>query len=164
MRQLQLLIPLLLFVCASSWAHELQGRVVGVVDGDTVDVLSAERVRWRVRVAGIDSPEKKQAFGQKAKQVMSDLVYYQTVTIVWTKKDRNDRLVGKILREGSDIGLHMIRLGMAWHFKKYASTQSPQDRDLYANAEIQARAGRRGLWADQNVLAPWEFRAARTRK
>ncbi len=143
----------------SAWADQLTGRVVGIADGDTLTVLSAQRQQHRVRLSGIDAPEKSQAFGQVSKQHLSDLVFGQTVSVVFHKRDRYERiLVGKVLVNGADAGLNQIQSGLAWHYKRYEREQSAEDRVAYGRAEEQARAERRGLWRDRHPVPPWNFR------
>jgi endonuclease YncB( thermonuclease family) len=107
---------------------------------------------------GIDSPEKKQAFGNKAKQSLSDLVFNKQVTVEYSKKDKYGHTVGKVLIEGVDANLAQVKTGMAWHYKKYESEQAEEVRRLYALAEEEARAGKRGLWFDEAPMPPWDWR------
>src|SRR5262245_12419994 len=88
-------VLLLLFVATSATADTLTGRVVAVADGDTITVLDASHVQHKIRLAGIDSPEKAQPFGQRSKQNLSALVYRKDVTVEWSKRDRYGRIVGK---------------------------------------------------------------------
>ena len=144
-------------------AHELVGTVVGVMDGDTVDVIDEDKHVSRIRLASIDAPEKGQAFGQNAKRALSDLVFSQSVSVDWRKTDRYRRLVGVIRVRGVDVGLKMIEDGWAWHYKQYQSEQTLVDRARYSHAEQKARAGAIGLWSQPEPLPPWEFRASRRR-
>ena len=83
------------------------------------------------------------------------------VTIEWSKHDRYGRIVGKVLLNGRDVCLDQVTAGMAWHYKFYQDDQTPEDRQLYAAAEIAARAGKVGLWIDPNPVPPWDFRRQR---
>ncbi len=139
-------------------ADTLTGRVVKVTDGDTVHVLDSAEDRHKIRLQGIDAPEKKQAFGTRSKEHLSHLVAGQTVEVDWNKRDRYKRIVGKIVHQGQDINLEMVRAGMAWWYRKYAREQNPGDRVLYEAAEKDARENRRGLWVDSRPVAPWEWR------
>ena len=139
-------------------AETLQGRVVGVMDGDTVKVLDAANTQWKIRLVGIDAPEKNQAFGTKSKEHLSDLVYNKQVTIEYSKKDRYGRTLGKILVDGIDANLEQVKAGLAWHYKQYAKEQTPDDQSLYSSAETQAKSAKRGLWVDAYPTPPWEFR------
>ncbi len=152
------LVALALASAASAAASTLTGRVVGVSDGDTVTVLDASKRTHKVRLLGIDSPEKKQPFGERAKQSLSDLVFDKQVSVEGGKQDRYGRSLGKIMLDGQDINLEQIRRGMAWHYRQYARDQSPQDRAAYAEAENAARSKRVGLWQDANPVPPWSFR------
>ena len=107
---------------------------------DTLTVLTAQRQQHRVRLSGIDAPERRQAFGQVSKQHLSDLVYDKTVTVVFHKRDRYKRILGQLLVNGADAGLDQIETGMAWHYKRYEREQSTEDRVAYARAEETARA------------------------
>jgi len=136
----------------------LQGRVVGVVDGDTVDVLVAGHDSYRIRLSGIDAPEKAQPFGKAAKQAMSDLVMGRDVRVEYEKRDRYGRIVGVVMAGEADAGLDLIHKGLAWHYKRYANEQTPRQRQNYDEAETSAKARRIGLWADPNPSPPWEWR------
>ena len=154
------LLALLLLACSFSLpAAQFTARVIGVSDGDTVKVLDAQQETHTIRLLGIDAPEKAQPFGARAKQSLSDLAYGQTLTIEWYKRDRYGRIVGKLLDgRGEDLNLAQVRRGMAWHYKEYRKEQPAKDRDIYADAEQAARHQGRGLWADAQAEAPWEYR------
>lgn len=144
----------------SCWSHAgtYEGRVVGVSDGDSITVLDSAKRQHKVRLAGIDAPELKQAFGQASKRNLSALVFGKTVVVETEKRDRYDRQIGTVLVEGRDANLAQIEAGLAWHYKQYAKQQSPVDQKLYSEAESDASSSRRGLWKDRNPQAPWDFR------
>ena len=142
----------------------LQGRVVNVSDGDTITVLDSSKKQHKVRLAGIDAPEKKQSFGRQSKESLSLLVFNRQVTIELGKTDRYGRTVSKVDINGVDANLEQIKMGMAWHYKKYQKEQSIEDMVEYARAEGEARADRRGLWRDSEPIAPWDFRKASKEK
>ena len=148
---------LLTFSCALS-AGTLQGKVVNVADGDTITILDAQKTQHKIRLQGIDAPEKAQPFGQKSKQSLQQLVHSKQVTIDFDKKDKYGRTVGKVLLNGTDICLEQIKAGMAWHYKQYQSEQSKEDRKIYADAEATAQSQGVGLWKDKNPTPPWEYR------
>ncbi len=147
-----------LVLLAPVTAATLTGRVVRILDGDTVEVLNAAQDPERVRLGGIDAPEKAQPFGTQSKQHLADLAGGQAVIVEWKKRDRHGRVVGTLLRDGRDLGLQMVREGYAWWYRAFAEEQSPVDRVLYAAAEQSARTARRGLWADAHPMAPWDYR------
>lgn len=147
-------------IANASLADSLIGVVVGISDGDTITVL-ADRKTHKVRLAGIDTPESKQPYGQKAKEILSDLTYRKSAQIEWSKADRYGRIVGKVTVGGTDVCLEQIRQGMAWHFKRYENEQPLEDRLAYAKAEEVARSAKNGLWSDSNPIPPWEWRKAR---
>ena len=142
-------------------AATIEGRVVGVADGDTITVLDGSRTQHKIRLSGIDAPEKKQPFGQRSKESLSDLVYSKTVTVETDKTDRYGREVGKVLIDGSDANLVQVQRGFAWHYKAYEREQSANDRKAYADAENEAKAAQRGLWKDTAPVPPWDFRKAK---
>jgi micrococcal nuclease len=130
---------------------EFTGRVVGVTDGDTAKVLVGTRT-ITVRLEGIDAPETGQPFGTRARQALSTLVFGKTVMVRKTGQDRYDRTLGVMVDGSIEINAKMVEDGFAWHYKKYSS-----DERLIA-LERQARELKRGLWADLNPIAPWDFR------
>src|SRR5256885_3189455 len=139
-------------------AETMAGRVVRIADGDTVTVLDAMNTQHRIRLQGIDAPESHQAFGTQSKKNLSDLIFDKEVTVVYDKIDQYGRLVGKILLNGKDVNLEQVKASMAWHYKEYEREQSPEDRELYARTEDEARSARRGLWVDASPIQPGEFR------
>jgi len=155
---MKIAFAVLLLVSSLAHAGPYEGRVVGVSDGDSITVLDSAKRQHKVRLAGIDAPELKQAFGQASKRSLSALVFGKTVVVETEKRDRYDRQIGKVLVEGRDANLAQIEAGFAWHYKQYAAEQSDIDQRLYAEADADARASRRGLWQDRNPQAPWDFR------
>lgn len=133
-------------------------HVVAVTDGDTVRVIDVNQRQHKVRLQGIDAPEKSQPYGRRAKASLIELVAQKDVWVDTHKHDRYGREVGRILLEGRDIDLEQLRRGLAWHYKAYAREQTPEQRQAYANAEAQAREAHLGLWADPAPVPPWEFR------
>lgn len=154
---------------------EFVGRVVGVSDGDTVTVLAPDNVQYRIRLAGIDAPEKAQPFGARSKETLSSLVFGHWVTVEGDKRDRYGRTVAKLwvapleagCRSSStcprtvDANLAQVATGMAWWYRQYAREQAPEDRIQYAEAEASARNRKVGLWRDPDPVPPWEWRRER---
>jgi len=153
-----LLICITLLYTSISNAEILQGRVVGVADGDTITVIDTRNTQFRIRLAGIDAPEKQQPFGQVSKKSLSDLVYDKTVQIEWSKKDRYERLVGKVSINNLDANLEQVKRGLAWHYIKYQKEQPVEDRITYSHAQEDAMTAKLGLWAEPNPIAPWDWR------
>ena len=151
-------ICLLLALACAAQAETITGMVVGVADGDTITVLDSGKMQHKIRLAGIDAPEKKQAFGNRSKESLSDMVFDKTVNVETEKRDRYGRQIGKVLVNGQDVNLVQVERGMAWFYRQYQREQSPNDRRLYEAAEDAARADKRGLWRDAEPLPPWEFR------
>jgi micrococcal nuclease len=130
-------------------------RITAIKDGDTYELFQNNQTIV-VRLSHIDCPEKrgKQPFGDKAKQAASDLCFGAEVTLKTDgKKDRNGRYLGEIwLQDGRCVNQELVKMGLAWHYKKY-STDS-----LYSTLESTARNAKIGLWADDSAIAPWEWR------
>lgn len=123
----------------------LEGRVVSVADGDTLPVLGPGNRQTRVRLQGIDAPESRQAFGQVSKRNLSDLVFDRQVVVEYEKTDRYGRTLGKVVAFGRDVNFEQFKAGLAWHYKYYQDEQTPDDRQLYSDAETESRSARRGL-------------------
>ena len=134
-------------------AADYSGRVVGVIDGDTIEVLNGHHAE-RIRLSGIDCPEKGQAFGQRAKQAASALVFGKKVTIQTHGYDKYKRTLGDVfLSDGKNLNQELVRQGFCWWYRKYA----PGDTVL-EGLENEAREARKGLWADPAPIPPWEWR------
>ena len=142
-------------------AETLTGRVVGIADGDTLTLLDDTKTQHKIRLSGIDSPEKSQPFGQHCKKSLSDLAYDRVATVETTKLDRYGRAIGKVWVDSLDVNLEQIQRGCGWHYKKYQNEQILDDRLSYNSAEESARAGKIGLWADNDPVPPWDWRKAR---
>ena len=141
-------------ICGVATAAEpLTGRVVNVHDGDTVRVLDAANVQHKVRLQGIDAPERGQPFGTVARDRLASLVMGKAVTVHDDGRDKYGRTLGRIEIEGQDVNRQMVADGLAWHYVKYS-----KDARLAA-AERAARAAKRGLWADAAPVPPWDWRA-----
>lgn len=149
---------LILTASGLSHADVLIGQVVSVSDGDTITLLDANKTQHKIRLAGIDAPEKAQAFGQASKKSLSDLIFHKQVNVYWDKKDRYQRVLGKVALEEQDICLEQVKRGMAWHYKQYQRDQTQEDRMKYDIAEKEARANKLGLWADDSPVEPSKFR------
>lgn len=139
-------------------AETITGKVVAVADGDTLTVLDGNHVQHKIRLAGIDAPEKAQAYGQRSKESLSELAFGREVAVETNKRDRYGREIGKVLVSGRDVNLIQVERGMAWWYRTYQKEQSANDRLLYESAEGSAQTGRKGLWADKAPEAPWDFR------
>ncbi len=121
-------------------------------------MLAADGRRLQVRISGIDAPEKGQAFADRSRRHLSELLAQQDLLIIPIKTDVYGRVVAVVWAAEQDIGLAQLRAGMAWHFVRYARDQSVEQRQAYASAEAGAREARVGLWRDREPLEPWRFR------
>ena len=147
------LVPMLAVAAVAAEPATLTGKVVSVHDGDTLRVLDAAGTQHKVRLQGIDAPETKQAFGTKARNRLADLTLGKAVTVRVHGRDRYGRTLGTVEAAGQDANRQMVADGMAWHYVEYS-----KDAGL-AQAEREARAAHRGLWADKAPVSPWEWRA-----
>ena len=167
MRYLFFIFSLALFF-SPAHAEQMTCLVVGVTDGDTIKVRCGQPGAYeqiKVRFGAIDAPESKQAFGQRSKQALSDLLYMQQAHLDCRKKDRYKRDICTVSTDAAgDVGLAMIRQGMAWWYRDYAREQSADARKRYEQAEQQAMKEKRGLWSDPHAMPPWEWRRERRKK
>ena len=143
---------------APASAIEITGRVVGIADGDTLTLLDAGNQQHKIRIAGIDAPEKRQSFGQRSKENLSRLAFSRTANATCSKRDRYRREVCTVAVDGRDVGLEQVRAGLAWWYRKYASEQSPLQRTDYESSEGRAKQLRVGLWIETAPVPPWAFR------
>lgn len=146
----------LLFL-VSSPAHAWTGQVVAVTDGDTIKVLQDGRQR-KIRLYGVDTPEKKQAFGQKAKDFTATLVAGKVVDIDPVDQDRYGRTVGLVTVDGRILNEELIKKGFAWVYRQYCKRGECREWLMF---ESQAKAAKIGLWADPAPIPPWEWRRRR---
>lgn len=162
-----LLIALLLTQTAV--AQTFVGRVVRVEGGDLLTIQDTQRRHLKVRLAGIDAPERLQPFGEQARTSLAALVNNREVGIVAARSDGTGRLVAKVLAADPncnhpdcpklhDVGLMQVTAGMAWRDRQSASRLAPQEREDYEIAEFNAKLRRLGLWAAKNPVPPWEWR------
>lgn len=153
-------ISVLLLLCVAVSADTITGTVVGVTDGDTIKILTYANQQLKIRLADIDTPERGQSYGKKAKQALSDKIYRQDVTIETNKTDRYGRIIGRVYMGERDINAEMVTEGMAWVYRKYS------EDSWLLELERRAREQGKGLWglqADQRV-PPWEWRNKKRRE
>lgn len=133
--------------------------VVAIADGDTLTARCGEPGAYeqvKVRIAGIDAPEKSQPFGQVSRQSLADQCHMETATIKPTTRDRYGRTVADVQCKGQDVGQVQVSSGLAWVFDKYSAGYE----QLYPQ-QATAKAAQRGLWAEPNPVAPWDWRQQR---
>lgn len=161
---------LALLLALPACAAALEGRVIHVADGDTLTVLDARHESHKIRLAGIDAPERGQPFGRRSAEALTRLTTNRIVRVDGGKVDRYQRRVGVVrvapadcasCTPSLDVGLALIGAGLAWHYLAYAREQSPPDRLQYQAAEAGARSRQDGLWADAAPTPPWDWRRAR---
>jgi micrococcal nuclease len=135
-----------------SKAETIHGKVIHISDGDTLKVLTSSNKQVRIRLAGIDTPEKAQPFGTKAKQALASLTFQKQVIVDVETKDRYGRTVGRVYVQGVDVSAELVRQGLAWVYRKYT-----KDQKLYA-LEVEAKKAKRGLWSSLHPIEPWLWR------
>lgn len=143
---------------ASLHGAEWPGQVVGVKDGDTVEVLRG-RAAVVVRLYGVDCPELGQPFGRRAREATSSLAFGKTVTVREVSRDQYGRVVASVVLPGNqDLGEALLRQGLAWWFRRFAPRHT-----AYRLLEEAARERRLGLWQDASPTPPWAWRSSRPR-
>jgi endonuclease YncB( thermonuclease family) len=153
------LLSLILAVPGLGQEPVWHGRCIGVSDGDTIRVLTSTNQQIRVRIAFIDAPEKSQAFGSRAKQAMSELVFGKDVELMPHTIDRYGRLVALVYVGGTDTGLELLKAGLGWVYEQYIGQASLEIQTSYQQAEALAREQKLGLWSDsQEPVPPWLYR------
>ncbi len=131
----------------------IKGKVIKIADGDSFTLLTENKKQIKIRMYGIDAPERKQAFYQKAKNNLARYIFKKKVTIQIKSTDQYQRIVGVVfLNDTLNINLQMIKDGYAWHYKKYSTDQ------VMAKAEKEAKQNKLGLWKENHPLPPWEWR------
>ncbi len=128
------------------------GKVVRVIDGDTIVVLTSKKEEVKIRLEGIDCPESNKDYGAKAKKYTSDLCFGKQVKVVESGKDRYGRTLGFVYVDDVCVNEELLKAGLAWHYKKYN-----KDENL-VQLEWTARNNKIGLWSMKNPMAPWDFR------
>jgi micrococcal nuclease len=141
----------------AAYPFTIEGQVVAITDGDTIKVLRDQK-QYKIRLNGIDAPEKAQAFGQKSKAYLSSLVFGKNVSVIVRDTDRYGRYVGDVMLDGRSANAAMVAAGLAWFYAAYSKDQS------LARLEREARAQRLGLWADTAPTPPWKYRREKRAK
>jgi endonuclease YncB( thermonuclease family) len=164
-------IYLSVLLCFCSLVHaDFTGRVVAVTDGDTIKVLDASDTEYKVRLTGIDAPERGQPFGTASRDHLASMLAGKEVRVESTKNDRYGRVLGKVWVQPADCPTcgktlnanhAQILAGMAWWYRYYAKEQSPEDQGRYESAEDEAKARKWGLWADPNPINPYDWRKSK---
>lgn len=150
-------VLLVLLLSNPVWA-DVTGKVVRVSDGDTVTILDDGKQQHRVRLTGIDAPERGQPFGTASRDNLASLVAGKNVVVKSDSRDRYGRILGKIQVDGIDANLEQLRAGMAWWYRYYAHTQPVEDREAYEAAEGAAKSERAGLWSQPKPINPYDWR------
>lgn len=153
-----LLLFYLLFLTSPAYSQVLSGKVVNVADGDTITVLDSRYRQHKIRLYGIDTPENGQAFGNSAKKFTASLVAGKHVEVNAYDTDRYGRTVGVVMVDGINVNRELIQAGFAWQYRKYCKASFCSD---WLQLEREAKVSMRGLWANPEPVAPWEWRKAK---
>jgi len=154
------LIILLLFSSNVSAQSPIQGIVVGLAYGDTITIFQNNK-QYKIRLYGIDTPEKKQDFGQKAKQFTSNMVFNKIAKVIPMGTDRYQRTVGIVYVNGKCLNEELLKTGYAWVYQKYCKKSFCEE---WLKLEQNARKNKLGLWVYDNPIAPWDFRHGKSQK
>ncbi len=157
---MKLTIALAAFFLSTSSCLALDGKVVGIADGDTLTVLDANKRQHKIRMASIDAPERYQAYGTRARKELSDLIFSKQVHVSEDGYDRYKRLIGIVSVNGLNVNAEMVKRGFAWTYEDYLN---PRDAD-FVQYQKEADLNNIGLWADANPTPPWEFRKTSKKK
>jgi endonuclease YncB( thermonuclease family) len=166
-KKLTLSLFLCFFLSCNANHHKLlKGKVIGILDGDTITILDSKKEEHRIRLAEIDAPERGQPFGKKSKETLSNLIFQKEVKVYWDTKDRfhwktksketkKGRIIGTVYKNNLDINKIMIQKGMAWHYKSFSKSE------ILAKEERNAQKNKLGIWSLNNPIPPWEYRRKR---
>ena len=149
------ILPVLLLICFPLTAHAWIAKVVSVTDGDTIKVYNVDKGQVKIRMYGIDTPEKAQPYGKAAGKHLAFLIAGATVEIETVTKDRYGRTVGIVTDNEANINQEMVRSGYAWVYQRYCDKPFC---DFWLALEKEAKAGKIGLWQEPNPVPPWEWR------
>lgn len=145
----------MLWACTGAADMVYRGKVVSISDGDTFRLLVRGR-EIRVRLSGIDCPERGQAFGTRAKQFSSEMIFGRQIRVRSEGRDQYGRELGWVyLANGRCLNHELLKAGLAWHYKEYNNDPA------LARMELDARRRRLGLWQDRAPIAPWAYRRMR---
>jgi micrococcal nuclease len=137
---------------------ETTGTVVAIADGDTFTMLTPEHEQIKVRLYGIDAPERGQDFAKVSKQFLSDLIYGRKVIVIQLDTDQYGRTIALVEVDGTSVNEEMLKAGLAWHYTQFDINEK------WTQLEAEARTSRKGLWSVQNPVAPWHFRKAKRKR
>ena len=143
-----------LLVATQATAQTLTGRVIKVADGDTFTLLTADKEQIRIRLHGIDAPEKAQPFSHVSRQFLNDKVYGKNIEVQKMDVEQYGRTIGMVFIDSVNVNEALLQAGLAWHYKKY--DKNPD----WAKMEEVAKRNRVGLWVEDDAVAPWEWRKA----
>lgn len=153
MKRFFILISLILVTVFSAFAQRFPVKVVGISDGDTFTAINRDNLQLKIRIYGIDAPERGQDYGSMSKKALSGFLFGNNIEIDVLSQEKWGRFVAKVYtNDEKDVALLMLQSGMAWHYKKYDNSQ------VYKDAEETARKAKRGIWGGKSPVPPWDYR------
>ena len=152
MKPLLLILLVCFLACQPPEEGILKGKIVSVADGDTVILLTDNDERVKIRLLGIDAPERGQDYGTKARQYLNDLCYQKQVIVHYTEKDQYDRILGVLYVGDMNVNEEMVRQGLAWYYSHFVT-----DHRLDSLEQL-ARKEKLNIWSMKNPVSPYEFR------
>lgn len=160
-KTLLLVVAVICLIVNPVYAQEHHGKVIGITDGDTFTLMTKDHEKLKIRLAEIDTPEKAQPYGKKARQALADLIFQEDVIVIQTTIDRYGRIIGEVYKDQSYINAFMVEIGAAWVYRDYADEDSP----LY-ELEADAKAREIGMWKmpEAQITPPWEWRREQRQK
>lgn len=138
--------------------NKIEGKIVRVIDGDTVIILDSSNDQHRIRLDGIDAPESGQPYGNKATEFVKEITREKKIVVEWRKKDRYNRILGVVYADGMNVNKALLENGLAWHYKFFNN-----DADL-AKLELQARKVKLNIWSETNPVEPYLWRKNKKKK
>lgn len=154
-RLTRLFACIILFCLSTTFAYsDFSGKVVKVIDGDTVDILTANKQKIRVRLLDIDAPESKQAYGNASRKYLASLIAAKNVFVKESKKDIYERSLGTIFLNEMNINEKMVENGYAWAYRY----KGVANNKLMVKLETRAKQNKKELWKDKHPIAPWNYR------
>lgn len=161
-KQIFFLTLLFAFLLSAQAVFALTGKVIKIADGDTITILTDAHDKVKVRLYGIDTPERKQAFGRRASQFTAQFLKNDVVDVEIMDTDRYGRVVGIVKDKGKILNEELLKAGLAWVYTTYC--RQPALCDRWKEYEYAARKAKKGLWADPSPVAPWEWRKSKRSK
>lgn len=146
------------FTTITVLAETVKGKIIRVIDGDTVVARTVDNRKIKIRLSGIDAPEKKQPHGIESKKFLENLIYSKIVKISITKKDRYKRFIGMVFLNKTNVNLELVKSGNAWAYRRYLKKMNKRLEEAFIKAESHSQYKKNGLWKEPSPTPPWLWR------